>query len=196
MIGKVFAVVCIISLVCALITGNIEKLSVSVVEGAEKAVTLVIALCGMMGLWNGMMNVLEKAGACRFLSKLIRPFLKVFFPASSRDTASSEAISASVAANMLGLGNAATPLGIRAMQSMKKIGADDDMITFTVMNTAPLSLMPSTLIALRSAGGAANPFDVVAAVWICSGATMMFSLLLSRLLALSRVKKPRVVRSP
>lgn len=180
MIGTIFAVICAVSLVCAIVTGNTEALSVAVVSGASKAVTLSIAMCGMMGLWNGVMNVLDGAGVCSALKIMIMPLIKLFFPRSSKNKDAVEAISASVAANMLGLGNAATPLGIRAMGKMKEAGAENDMATFAVMNTAPLSLMPSTLIALRDAGGAANPFDIVVAVWICSFVSMTASLLFSK----------------
>lgn len=187
MISVIFAVISTISLVFALLTGNIDSLSVGIVTGAEKAVALTISLCGMMGLWNGVMNVLEKSGACDVLAKLLKPFIRIALPQSSKDKEASRAISSSVAANILGLGNAATPLGIRSMKAMKNISAENDMVCFTVMNTAPFSLMPSTLIALRNAGGAENPFDIVFSVWICSFASMIASVLFSH--AFSRIYK-------
>lgn len=179
MISVIFAVISTISLIFALLTGNVDSLSVGIVTGAEKAVALTISLCGMMGLWNGVMNVLEKSGACDILAKLLKPFIKIAMPKSSQDTEASRAISSSVAANILGLGNAATPLGIRSMKAMKSIGAENDMVCFAVMNTAPFSLMPSTLIALRNAGGAKNPFDIVFSVWICSFVSMVASVIFS-----------------
>ena len=179
MISVIFAIISTISFVFALLTGNIDSLSVGIVTGAEKAVALTISLCGMMGLWNGVMNVLEKGGVCDILAKLLKPFLRIAMPLSSKDAEASRAISSSVAANILGLGNAATPLGIRSMKAMNSIGAENDMVCFAVMNTAPFSLMPSTLIALRNSGGAENPFDIVFAVWICSFASMIASVVFS-----------------
>ena len=188
MLNVVFAVICAVSLVFSIITGRLSELSVALIDGAQRAVALTLSLCGMMGLWNGVMSVLDAAGAGNVLAAVIRPLTKIFFPAASKSAEASGAISASVAANVLGIGNAATPLGIRAMRAMQKIGADNDMITFAVMNTAPLSLMPSTVIALRHAGGAKDPFDIIVAVWICSAASMFFALIVCRMLGAAKKK--------
>lgn len=157
----------------AIFTGNLSQLAGAILDGASKAVTLTLALVGVMGLWSGVMRVLEDIGVCRMIAKLISPILKFIFPESCKKGIATEEIAANISANMLGLGNAATPMGIKAMKEMSKANgesdtASNDMITFVVMNTCAVSLMPTTLIALRRAAGSENPFEILIPVWICS----------------------------
>ena len=185
MLGWVFGIICLISLVFAIATGNTAGLSNAVLDGAAQAVELVLTLVGIMCLWCGIMQVLEDAGLIRRLSALMSPFLRVFFPTAYRTRQGAEEIAANISANLLGLGNAATPLGIRAMQKMQAANPDpsrasDDMITLAVLNTASMAILPSTVIALRRAAGSAQPFIIVVPVWICSASCAVFALLLSR----------------
>ena len=157
-LGKIFSIISIISLLFAIFTGNLSQLAGAILDGASKAVTLTIALVGVMGLWSGVMRVLEDIGVCRMIAKIISPILKFIFPETCRKGIATEEVAANISANMLGLGNAATPMGIKAMQEMSKANggsdtASNDMITFVVMNTCAISLMPTTLIALRRAAG-------------------------------------------
>lgn len=184
MLGKIFSASALISLVFAIITGNLEALAAAVLDGSAKAITLTLALAGAMGFWSGIMRVLSDVGVCRALAKLIHPVLRLIFPESVGRGVASEEIAGCISANMLGLGNAATPMGIRAMEAMAKTSpnggeASDDMITFVVMNTCPLSLLPTTLIALRRAAGSADPFAVLVPIWIsstvCSVAAVIFA---------------------
>lgn len=186
MMAKVFSVICIISIIFGISVGNTEELSKAIIEGASGAVELTFSLCGMMCLWNGIMNVLLKAGAVRKLSKVMSRFFKLFFPETYKNGDGSEEICSNISANMLGIGNAATPLALAALEKMQKHNlnkdtATDDMITLTVLNTAPLSLIPTTLITLRSAAGAEAPFAVVIPVIISSAATSLFSLFMTRI---------------
>lgn len=183
-LGKIFSFISILSLVFAFITGNIEALAAAVLDGSAKAITLTLALAGAMGFWSGMMRVLEDVGVCRILAKLIHPVLRFIFPDTIGHGVASDEIAGCISANMLGLGNAATPMGIRAMEAMAKASsssgeASDDMITFVVMNTCPLSLLPTTLVALRRAAGSADPFSVLIPIWIssavCSAAAVFFA---------------------
>jgi len=172
-LGKIFSIISIISFVFAIFTGNLSQLAGAILDGASKAVTLTIALIGVMGLWSGVMRVLEDIGVCRMLSKIISPILKFIFPETCKNGIATEEIAANISANMLGLGNAATPMGIKAMEAMSKANkesdtASNDMVTFVVMNTCAISLMPTTLIALRRAAGSTNPFEILVPVWICS----------------------------
>ena len=184
MIKTIFCIICTISFVFALISGNIEALSVAVVEGVGTAVTLTISLMGMMALWCGVMKVMQKCGVCGFLARLISPLLRIAFPESMKKGIAREEIAANISANMLGMGNAATPFGIKAMEALSADCdgeyASDDMVTFVVMNTSAFSFMPSTVIALRQAAGAADPFDIITAVWICSGVCMIVSVIFAR----------------
>lgn len=186
MMAKVFSVICIVSIIFGIAVGNIEELSRSVIEGAAGAVELTLSLCGMMGLWNGIMQVLLKAGAVGRLSRALSPFFRLFFPETYRNGEGSEEICSNISANMLGIGNAATPLALSALEKMQshnpdKDTATDDMITLTVLNTAPLNLIPTTLIALRHSAGAEAPFAIVIPVIISSAATSLFSLIMTRL---------------
>lgn len=187
MLGKFFSIMCLISVFFAVFSGNTENIGTAVMDGAERAITLSISLCGMMCLWSGIMNVLEKANITQKLSRIFHPFIRFAFPDVAKTSVGEKEICSSICANMLGIGNAATPLGIKAMQKMQKIYPDkagNDMITFAVMNTAPLSLIPQTLITLRNAAGSQNPFLIIVPVWICSFASFMFSVFISRALAL------------
>ncbi len=190
MLGRVFGIICILSLVFALITGNTAALSNAVLDGAAQAVELVLTLVGIMCLWCGVMQVLEDAGLVRKLAALMSPFLRIFFPSAYKTRNGAEEIAANISANLLGLGNAATPLAIRAMQKMQADNPDptcasDDMITLVVLNTASVSILPSTVIALRRAAGSAQPFLIVVPVWICSACCALFALLLSRAAAVA-----------
>lgn len=184
-LGKIFSIISAISLFFAILTGNLPNLAGAILDGASKAVTLVIALVGIMGLWSGVMRVLDDVGVCRALAKLIAPLLRFIFPESYKKGVAMNEIAANISANMLGLGNAATPMGIKAMEAMRdaESGGDvasDDMVTFVVMNTCALSLMPTTLIALRRAAGSADPFGILIPVWICSAVCTIVAILFAR----------------
>ena len=156
MLGKIFGIICAVSFVFSIFTGNMDALAASVLEGASDAVQITVSLIGIMSLWCGIMRVLEAAGAVAVFSRLISPLLRVFFPRAYKSKKGAEEISASIAANLLGIGNAATPLALRAMEKMQednpdKERASDDMITLATLNSAGFSLMPTTIIALRRA---------------------------------------------
>ena len=183
MLGKSFGVLVIISVAFALFTGNGESLSAGAVDGASRAVTVALSLSGMMCLWGGIMNVFHESGATRRLSKVLSPALSKLFPTAFSTGCAKEEISSAVCANILGIGNAATPL---ALAAMKKMGsavrgdiASDDMIMLTLTSVSPLSVLPTTVIALRRSAGCADPFAVIVPVWICSGATFLFTVLLA-----------------
>ncbi len=185
MLGKIFGVICTISFVFALFCGNMAELADAVIDGAAEAVQITLSLLGMMALWCGVMRVAERAGAVRALSKLISPFLRMFFPTAYRTGRGIGEISASISANLLGIGNAATPLALSAMKKMQEDNpersvASDDMITLAVLNSSSLSLLPTTLIALRRASGSAAPYEIIVPVWICSFVCSLLALVLTR----------------
>ncbi len=203
MIGKIFAVLCIISALFGGFTGNMDAVSGAALDGAARAVRLTLDLCGAMALWGGIMRILEVRGAVRVFSRMIRPILRLIFPDASKKNNGTDEISATLAANMLGIGNAATPLAVRAMKrldenrSLDVIGreeASDDMITFAVMNTAAFSLLPTTLIAMRSAAGSQEPFSVIPCVWICSASSCIFAVVICRIFNRFRRISSRKIR--
>lgn len=196
MLGKIFGIICLISTISAILTGNLTALGGAILDGAGAAVTLTLTLAGMMCLWNGLLHVFREAGAIRWLSKLLAPFLRLFFPDAYRTGNGIEEITACVSANLLGIGNAATPLALAAMDQLKKDApepetASADMITLALLNSAPLTLLPASLIALRRAAGSSNPFSVVIPVWIASAGSALFALLLSRVFAIPGKQKNR-----
>lgn len=188
MLGKIFGVICLIAVIAGCVTGNIPALGGAILDGASGAVSLTISLCGVMCLWGGVMQVLEDAGAIRRLARLMSPLLRVFFPDAYKSGIGAEEIAANISANLLGIGNAATPLALRAIEKMQTSNPDKsrpsaDMITLAVLNTASFSVFPSTVVALRRTAGAAEPFAVVLPVWICSAAGALLALCLCRVCA-------------
>lgn len=168
----IIAAIYLISLVYALITGRVAEISAAAIEGAGAAVTLCISLCGMICLWSAVMELMSRSGLSAKLSRLLRPLLGRLFPRAVGDGETMEALSANVSANLLGLGNAATPAGIKAALGLKRLsgksGASNELCMLVVMNTASIQLLPTTVAALRASMGAASPFDILPAVWLTS----------------------------
>jgi spore maturation protein A len=186
MIGKICGIMVWIALIAGVILGKGEALGQAVLDSVSEAVTLTISLSGMMAFWSGVLAVLQEAGWMRRLARLARPFIRMFFPEAARSGEGVDEICANISANLLGLGNAATPMGLAAMRKLQAKNphpeaATGDMITLVVLNTASVSVVPSTVITLLSEAGAADPFRVVGGVWICSGASALVALGLTRL---------------
>lgn len=159
------------SICYALATGKIISLSTSISQGAQAAVELCLSMAGTLCLWCGVMEVMRRCGLLERLERVLRPVLKLLFPRSYQDGETMGYIAANVSANLLGLGNAATPLGIQAVRRMtlgEKGIATDEMCLFIVCNTASIQLIPTTIMAVRSGAGSAAPFDILPAVWISS----------------------------
>lgn len=186
MLGKTFSFICITSLVCAVFLGRLPELAASVLSGASGAVSLTLSLVGMMGLWNGVMELLSSVGAIDKLAKIITPVLRILFPKAVATGNGIKECSANIAANLLGIGNAATPLAISALEKMQldnpePLMASDDQITLAVMNSASVNIMPVTLIAIRTAAGSVDPYAVLIPVWICSSVGCVSSVIYSKL---------------
>ena len=188
MLVKTFSIMIVVSFCSAILTGNIDRMAFEFSDSLSNAVSLCIALLGMMSFWSGVMNVLREAGVIKYISKALKPIIKMIYGKKCTDRDTLDYLSASVAANFLGLGNAALPLGINAIKSIQKNSrfkekADDDSILFAVLNTVPFQFLPSTLIALRSKHGSVNPYDVVPYIWLCSVIITLFATLLCRFLS-------------
>ncbi len=149
-----------------------DALSASALTGASDAVTLLLKIGGMIMLWNGLMKIAEASGLVKIFSKFLRPLINFLFPDLKKEEKARELIAMNMSANMLGLGNAATPLGLRAMKELKRIGGKDkasrSMTMLVVINTASIQLIPVTVAAIRQSFGSADPFDIMPAVWISS----------------------------
>jgi len=168
----ILVLIVIFSLVFGALNGTLPLLSTAVINGASEAVSLCISLCGMICLWCGVMELMKQAGLSEKLSRLLRPLLGWLFPTAAKDTDTMDALSANVSANLLGLGNAATPAGIKAAIGLKRLSglssASDELCLLVVMNTASIQLLPTTVASLRASLGAAAPLDILPAVWLSS----------------------------
>ena len=159
------------SVLCALALGNGEAVAAAALEGAAAGVELCISMTGVMCLWLGVMEIMRRSGLAAGLSRALRPSLRRLYPDFARDDRVMDAVSANVSANLLGLGNAATPLGLEAARLMagRTPGvASDSLCMLVVCNTASIELIPTTVASLRAAAGCAAPFDILPAVWLAS----------------------------
>lgn len=188
MLFKTFSVMIVVSFVSAVITGRIENVGVEFARSMSDAVSLCITLLGMMSFWSGFMSVLKANGSVKMLSFILKPILKIIYGKNTLNDNDFDNLSASVSANFLGLGNAALPLGIKAVRGFENGNSDgiasDSTIMFTVLNTVPFQLIPSTLIAMRTMYGSANPFDVIPYIWLCSVLINVFAVLVCKIFAL------------
>ena len=160
------------SVLFAALSGHGGALSAAAVEGAQAGVTLALSITGAVCLWSGVGKLMEKIGVTAFLSCLLSPVLGRIFPSTKKDARLAGSLSANVCANFLGLGNAATPMGIAAVRRLKDPEeptlATDEMCRLIVLNTASIQFLPTNVAAVRSALGCASPFDILPAVWVSS----------------------------
>ena len=165
-INTIWLAMILISVIIAAYTGHMEDITKSSFDSAKSAVTLAVGLIGAMALWLGLMKVLEAAGALNFISKLIYPVMKKLFPHIPEGHAALSAIIMNVSANMLGLGNAATPIGIKAMKELDEINpkkgtATDSMVLFLAINTSSVTILPLGVITIRAVAGADSPANII-----------------------------------
>ena len=168
------------SVVFGLANGTMGEVSRAAMDGAAAAVELAVGMAGVLCLWTGVMELTDRCGLSQKLAGLFRPLLRRLLPRASRDGETLAAVSANLSANLLGLGNAATPLGIRAARRMA-LGcegtASDELCRLVVLNTASIQLLPTTVAGIRAALGSAAPFDILPAVWLTSVASVGMGLL-------------------
>ena len=174
----------LLSVLCAWINGSGTALSKAVPEGAQAGINLAISLAGSLCLWTGVGALFEKSGITSMLSNLLRPALNRLFPSSRNNSPLENALSANICANVLGLGNAATPQGIAAAKLLRKDEtATDELCRLVVLNTASVQLIPTNVAAVRSALGAKEPFSILGAVWVSSICSAGLGLVLAWFLA-------------
>lgn len=170
----------LLSVFCGLLEGRGAALSASVVQGAQAGVNLAISLGGSLCLWSGVGRLLEAGGITGALARGLRPALVRVFPSTAGDPELAGAISGNICANFLGLGNAATPMGIRAARRMAQgDGAGDELCRFIVLNTASIQLIPANVAAVRAGLGAAGPFDILPGVWLTSAVSASLGVLMA-----------------
>lgn len=187
MLNLIWGIMIIISIISAIITGRMDKLTDAVFNGSKDAITLCISMLGMMCFWSGIMNISDKSGISKGLSNLLYPILRILFPDLKKGSKALDAICLNISANILGLGNAATPLGIAAMKELDKNNnrrsiASNSMVTFVILNTSSLQLIPTMMSILRKEHGSVNPFDILPCIWVTSLITLLIGVILSKVL--------------
>lgn len=198
MINYIWCGMIIIGIIVGTLTGNIEAVSTAAIEWAETAVELSLGLIGVMALWLGLMKIAEEAGIVRGMGLLVKPIMVRLFPEVPADHPAMGSIVANMAANFFGLGNAATPLGIKAMQELQDLNenkeeASNAMVMFLAINTSSVTLISSSTIAYRSAAGAANPADIIAPTIVATVVSTTVAIVACKLLEkLPKYKREKV----
>lgn len=175
-----------LSLLFGVLSGNLDAVANAALEGARSAIELSLSMAGILCLWSGVMEIMNVCGLSAGLARLFRPVLRRLLPEACKDEETLAAVSANVSANLLGLGNAATPLGIRAARRMARgCGgtASNELCLLVVLNTASIQLLPATIASVRSAAGCQTPFDILPAVWLASALSVAAGLLTAWLLS-------------
>ena len=176
----------VVSVIFGLFSGQMDAVSQAALTGAGSAVQLCLSMAGVLCLWSGVMEIMNRCGLSRRLARVFRPLLRRLLPRASRDDETLSAVSANVSANLLGLGNAATPLGVQAACRMARGQngvASDELCLLVVLNTASIQLVPATVASVRAAAGAAAPLDILPAVWLSSALSVTVGLLAAKALA-------------
>lgn len=187
MMNKVWPILIIFSFIASIINGNMSELSLSVIEGGQNAVELLLRLVSMLCLWGGIMEIADKSGITKALSRFMSPIIKLIFPKLRNEPYIREAISMNITANVLGLGNAATPLGLEAMRRLQTINeydnkASDEMVVFVVMNTAAMHIIPTTVATLRGQYGSKNPMEIMPASILTSFCALTIAITVAKIL--------------
>lgn len=188
MMNYIWVALVAIALIAGAITGNIAAVQDAVFSFSDTAVEIVIGLVGVMVFWMGLMKVAEEAGLTEKLGRVIRPIMKRLFPDVPEDHPAMSSMVMNMAANMLGLGNAATPFGLKAMKDLQTLNktkdvATDSMVMFLAINTSSVTLIPATILALRSAAGSENPTEVVGPIILATTISTITAICAAKLLS-------------
>lgn len=188
MLNYIWMGLLLIGFAVGIANGRINEVTKAAMDSAQSAVTVCIGLLGVMCLWTGLMKVAEKSGLVTGISRLVRPVMTFLFPGIPKDHPALGAIVMNLVANFLGLGNAATPLGIKAMNQLQTLNKDkktatDSMCMFLVMNTAAIQLVPASIIALRTSAGSRKPAEIIVCIWIASVCATVMGIIAAKLLS-------------
>jgi len=192
MIGKLIVILMIISILFGAAEGNLDKVSAAALSSCSSAVELIITLAGSMALWGGVMKVAEKSGITSLCAKLLSPLTGFLFKGIEKNPAAEKAVNMNIIANLFGLGNAATPLGIAAVKELNKANdryARRHTAMLVVLNTASIQLIPTTIAAIRMAHGAVSPFDITLPILVTSFVSAAVACITAHALYLPEVKR-------
>lgn len=191
MLNYIWSGIVIISIICSVILGNTQNLSKALIDSGASSIELILTMAGIMCLWSGIMKIAVESGFTNLIAKLFAPILRPLFPKLDKDSEAFQSITMNISANLLGLGNAATPFGLKAMEQLHTLNnksdtASNEMVIFVVMNTASLQLLPTTLATLRQSYGSTAPFEIIVPVWISSVCSLAVALILACTLNMKR----------
>ena len=187
MLNIIWPLFLIISFIYAIFNGRVSEVNNSIFESTKLAVDLSISLLGTICLWNGIMQIASKTSIVKHLTKILNPIMKRIFPDIKKEDKVHKEITMNIIANIMGLGNAATPLGLKAMKSMQKMNKDKEILSnsmamFIVLNTASIQIIPTTVIAIRSSLGSNNPTAMIIPVWIVTACAAGSAILAANIL--------------
>lgn len=173
MLNILWPIFIVISVIYAILAGNLESLNNEIFESINNVVQFSLTLVGITCFWTGIMAIASKTTTIKYLSKLLQPIIKLLFPNMKKESEAGQSIVMNIVANILGLGNAATPLGLKAMSELQKENIEkeklsDNMMMLIVLNTASLQIIPTTVLAIRSSLGSSNPNMIIFPVWIAT----------------------------
>lgn len=186
MLNYVWGFLILFSVIISFFTGRTDAVMQAAMEGAGQGVMLVFDMLGMMCFWTGLMEIAQSAGIIKGISRLFRPITHLLFPAVPQKSRAMDAIVMNMSANLLGMGNAATPLGLRAMQELDTLNhgmkrASNEMCMFVLVNTASLQLLPTTLFLLRQKTGSEAPAEILIPIWLVSFAALFIGILSAKI---------------
>lgn len=189
MVNYIWAFFIIVGIVYAFLTGKTDVINSEIISSASTSINMILTILPIMCLWLGLMNIAKESGLLKIMSTKISPIVKKLFPEIPKDHEALSLISSNIIMNMLGLGNAATPFGLKAMKTMQELNKNKDvasrsMITFLVINTASVTVIPTTVISFRVINGATNPTDILLSSIITTIFSCLIGLILDRLLYL------------
>ena len=184
----IFVFLILISIITAIYTGKIEEVTNELLNASQRAVQVSIGLIGIMAFWLGIAKIAQKSGLINLISKLISPILKLIFNELPKNSPAFSNIALNITANALGLSNAATPFGIKAMKDIKKEENKGDIATnsmciFLAMNTAGFQIVPATVLAILIAAGAKNPTEIIIPTFIVTLSSFIFAIIVAKILA-------------
>lgn len=173
MLNLVWPIFIILSFIFAIFSGNLEELNSSIFSSTEETIKLCLSLLGTVCLWNGIMEIANQTTIIHYLTIILKPVMRFLFPDIDENSKIYQEISMNIIANILGLGNAATPLGLKAMKSMQEENTNpevlsDSMAVFIVLNSASIQIIPTTVIAIRSSMGSVQPTAIIFPVWVAT----------------------------
>jgi len=188
MVNFIWVAMLMTGIVVAAVNGNIDAVTTAALKGAQWAVDFALGLISIMAFWLGIMKVAEEAGMVRILSRMVKPLTRFLFPTVPRDHPAMGAIIMNLSANVLGLGNAATPMGLIAMKELQKLNGSDPkaaseaMCTFLALNTSCITLIPATIIGIRIQAGSVNPTEIVGTTIFATATAMTVAIIIDRIL--------------